>query len=259
MLDRKKLVEEYMGAWSTRDIDQLLRLLHPQASWHDAFWGETCSGDDLPQYIKDWFDVDKYWYRADDVLHTANGVIIRYTTFGKEDEAGIEPVFNGAEILTLADDLIMTVSDFYCDPTRADLIEISSLVERRHAKANVAPLGLSARTSARIRRRLHDLRNEMTVFLDPSLSVAQLAEHTNCSVMHLFHVLEEEMGTSFLHFVLECRARYASTLLADKANIDMGLDKIAQQSGFETSSEFRNAFRMTFGMSAKDYVKKFAQ
>jgi len=260
MLDREEIVKEYLIAWDTRDVPRLMRLLHPQASWYDALWGETCSGPDLPQYIQGVFDIEKYWYKADDdVVHTPNAVVIRYAAFARTDTAGAEPVFTGAEILTLSDGLIMTVSDFYCDPNRDDLVEIASFVERQHAQANVAPLGLSARTSGKIKRRLSELKTEMTVFCDPSLTVGQLADHVGCSVMHLFHVLEEEMEVSFLQFTLECRVRYASTLLTDKANSEAGLDQIAQQAGFETTAELRNAFRLTFGMSAKDYVKKFAR
>lgn len=260
MLDREEIVTEYLMAWNTNDVPRLMRLLHPQASWYDAFWAETCSGPDLSAYIQDMFDIEKYWYRPDEeLIHTPNGVVMRYAAFYQTDTAGAEPVFKGAEILSLSDGLIMTISDFYCDPSRDDLVEIASFVERQHAHANVAPLGLSARTSGRIKRRLSELKTEMTVFLDPSLTVAQLSNHVGCSVMHLFHVLEEEMEISFLQFALECRARYASTLLTDKANRDVGLDQIAHQAGFETTSELRNAFRITFGMSAKDYVKKFAK
>ena len=260
MLDREEIVKEYVIAWDTRDAPRLMRLLHPQASWYDAFWGETCSGPNLPQYIQDIFDLEKYWYEPDkEIIHTPNGVITRYIAYSRTDTAGDEPVFNGAEILTLADGLIMTVSDFYCDPSRNDLVETASFVERQHAHANIAPLGLSARTSGRIKRRLSELRTEMTVFLDPSLGVAQLAEHVGCSVMHLFHVLEEDMETSFLQFTLECRVRHATTLLTDKANVDVGLAQIAQQAGFETTSELRNAFRITFDMSVNDYVKKFSR
>lgn len=260
MQDRQDIIHEYLAAWSTRDAQRLLRLLHQQASWYDAFWGETCSGEDLPQYIKDLFDEEKYWYRVDgELVHTPNGVVLRYTAFRLDDSAGSTSIFNGAEFITLSDSLIMTVSDHYCDPYPDDLVEIASFAERQHAQANVAPLGLSARVSARIKRRLSDLRDDMTLFLDPSLSVAELADQVGCSVMHLFHVLEEELETSFLHYVVDCRSRYASTLLVDKASAQMSLDQIAQLSGFETALELRNAFRMTFGMSTSDYAKKFAR
>lgn len=260
MQDQQKIIDEYVAAWDTVDVQRLLRTLHSQASWYDAFWAETCSGDDLPQYVQDIFDENRYWYRhAEDLIHFLNGAIIPYIAFDIDDTAGKTPVFNGVEFITLSDGLIMTVTDHYCDPHREDLLEVASFAERQHAHAHIVPLGLSAKTSARIKRRLSELKETMTVFLDPSLSVAKLADHADCSVMHLFHVLEEELGTSFLHYVVDCRSRYASTLLADKANSEMSLDEIAQLSGFETTLEFRNAFRMTFGMSTSEYVQKFAQ
>ena len=257
-MDRENLIERYLAAWSKKDVSGLLKLMHRQASYYDAFWGETCSGSDLSKYLEDNFEMETYWYKADDeLISTQNALILRYVAFDQNDPEGLVPIFNGAEIVTISGGLIMTISDYYCDPNRVDLIELAMLAEKQHSRSNIAPLGLSARTSGRIKRRLHELAADMTVFLDPSLTVTQLADHVGCSVMHLFHVLEEEKETSFLQFVYECRARYASTLMMDRSKGDIGFDRIAEQSGFETVAEFHNAFRLTFGLSADEYLQKF--
>jgi AraC-like DNA-binding protein len=184
---------------------------------------------------------------------------MRYVAFDRNDPEGLKPILNGADVITVSDDLIMTVSDFYCDPNPVDLMEIAKLTEGQHGQLNIGPLGLNAQTSGRIKRRLAELAADMTVFLNPTLTVTQLSDHVGCSVMHLFHVLEEEKETTFLDFVNECRARYASTLLLDKSNIDIRFDRIAEQSSFETIAKFREEFQSTFDISPDDYLQKFRQ
>ncbi len=227
---------------------------------YDAFWGEICSASDLSRYFGTNFETDTRWYRPDDdIVATQNGLIVRYVAFERNDPEGLVPILNGAEIITLTDGLIMTISDFYCDPDSVELIEIAKLAENQHGRLNIAPLGLSARSSGRIKRRLAELANAMTVFLDPALTVTKLADIVGCSVMHLFHVLEEEKETTFLNFVDECRARYATTLLTDTSNDAICLTRISEQAGFESVAALDRAFLATFGVSTDEYTQQFSR
>ena len=259
-MDREELARRYFDAWNQKNVSELLKIMHPQASYYDAFWGESCTGEGLSKYFGVCFAEDVYWYRPDDkIIPTQNGLIIRYVAFDRNDPEGLEPVLNGADVITISGELIMTISDYYCDPNPVNLTEVAMLAEKQHGRLNIGSLGLGAQTSGRIKRRLAELAAGMTVFLNPGLTVTQLSDHVGCSVMHLFHVLEEEKETTFLDFVNECRARHASTLLLDKSNGDIRFDRIAEQSGFKTITDFRNAFQSTFDISPDDYLQKFSQ
>jgi len=257
-MDRDELATRYLEAWDKQDVSALLKLMHPQGSYYDGFWCETCSGNDLAKYFADSFNTDAYWYQIDsDRITTPNGLIIRYKAFAQNDTEGLTPIYNGAEVISTSDGLIMTISDFYCDPARADLIEIASIVERQHGNSHVAKLGLSARTSARIKRRMTEVADKTSVYLDPSLTVTQLADQVGCSVMHLFHVLEEEKETTFTAFVTECRVRHATTMLADYGKPEIDIQLVAEQSGFASIEEFNTAFVTTFGINADEYAQRF--
>ena len=257
-IDRIKLAEQYTQAWNEQDVEGVLRLLHPQASYYDAFWDETSSGPDLKKYFKTEIETYPRWYRLEGgVIPTANGMISPYIAFDRSDRAGIEPLYNGVDIFTLSGDAILTISEHYCDPNQQDLVEIAALSEARHSRSHIAPLGLSLKTSGRIRRRLKRLAVNSTVYLNPSLTVTQLADRVDCSVMHLFHVLEEVMDTTFVNFVNECRCRHASSLLLDIQEPGTRLDRIAEESGFATVQDFREAFRATFGLSPAEYLESF--
>jgi AraC-like DNA-binding protein len=257
---RDETIDRFIEAWNQKDVSGLLRLMHPQASYYDAFWQESCSGRHLANYFKTNFELDGYWYRLrDDLIPTQNGVIARYEAFHCEDDLRLAPVFNGADIFTMAEDLIMTVSDYYFDPTPTALIEVSMLAEGQHGRANVIHRGLGTQTASHIKRKLAEIAADTTVILDPSLTVTSLAEHVGCTVMHLFHVLEKVQNTTFLDFVNGCRARHASTIMIDAADGDVRFDVIAEQCGFKSIKELNDAFQMTFDLTADEYMEKFAK
>jgi len=258
-MDRDDMAKRYFAAWQQKDTSALLRLMHAQASYYDAFWCETCSGKDLAEYFSTSFSEETTWYEPDpQIVVTLNGMVVRYTAYEQSDSEGLEVLYNGAEVFTLSDDLILTVSDYYCDPNSVDLAEVASLAEAQHGQSYVVQRGLGRKSIARIKQKLAELGSDMTVFLDPSLTVTRMADVVGCTVMHLFHVLEVENDTTFLDFVNEYRARYASTLLIDLPDGEIQFDRIAKESGFDSVSDFKAAFASTFGLTADQYMERFA-
>lgn len=257
-MERAELAEKYFDAWNRRNVSDLLSLLHPQASYFDAFWGEACSGAALKKFIETELETAGRWYRLHpEIIPTRSGMIARYTAFDGGDTAGVNPLFSGAEIITVAAGLIRTISDHYCDISVADLLEVAEGSESRHARSDAMIGGLSSREASRIRRRLRELAVTTGIYLDPSLTVTKLADHVGCSVMHLFHVIENELETTFLAYVNECRSRYASRLLLDEPDRDKRFDEIAMDCGFESVQAFREAFTATFGLAPDDYMAQF--
>lgn len=235
-----------------------MSLLHPQASYFDAFWGEACSGRDLQKFIKTELETEDLWYRTDrNVIPTRSGMIVPYVAFAAEDVAGISPLFNGAEIITIASGLIRTISDHYCDVRTENLMAVAQGDETRHESSATMVDGLSTQELNRIQRRLRELSSSTGIYVDPSLTVTKLADHVGCSVMHLFHVIEKQMDTTFLAFVRECRARHATRLLVDEPGSAKRFDEIAADCGFESVQEFRSAFAATFGINPNDYMAQF--
>ena len=257
-MDREELAVRYLVAWNKKDVPGLLKLMHPQASYYNAFWEEICNSNDLSKYFSANLEAEMRWYRQEgEIIATLNGMVLRYVAFDIGDPEGLVPIFNGADVFTISDGLIVTISDYYCDPDPVELIEIAKFAEKQHSHSNIARLGLSAKISGRIKRRLAELVGGASILLDPSVTVTQLADHVGCSVMHLFHVLEEEKGTTFLQFVNECRARYATTVLIQRLNGGLDLRQVAEQSGFRTVEQLNNAFQSTFGSSAEEYLEQF--
>ena len=256
-MEREEIAARYSQAFVKNDVSAVMKLMHPHAIFYDAYWGECSTSNELAKYLDDAFENDDHWYeQVGNLVITASGFVIRYLAFHKSDLRGKTPIYNGAEVFTMSKGLIKSISDHYCDPAAIELIEMSGLGNAQHLKNNVVPLGLSARASGRIKRRLAELAEMTDVFLDPTLTVTQLADHVDCSIMHLFHVLEEDKKTSFAEFVNECRARYATTLLLDGTGSNIRFDNVAEKAGFGSTSEFRDAFDATFGDGPEAYMER---
>jgi len=257
-VDQKALVNLYVEAWNRKNVSELMSLMHPGASYYDAFWGEICYGSDLARFFTADFEVDTRRYQQDgEIITTPNGLILRYLAFEHGRGEKERPVYPGAEIITVSDGLIMTISDIYCDPDPVQLAEVAKCVQERHSRSIVAPQGLGARTSGYINRRLEELADNTTVFLDASLTVTRLAQSVGCSTAHLSHVLEHEKGSTFIDFVNESRVRYAATLLTARFDGTVDVLQIARQSGFGEIEEFDEVFKATFGMKAEEYSRRF--
>ena len=259
-MDLQELVDRLIDAWNRNSVADILRLMSPDATYHDAFWGETCSGRDLVRYLDTELAGRIHWYEQDgDLIDTPGGVIFCYSAFDCRSPRRRELLYKGAEIITLTNGLITGISDFYCDPDPELLQEIATRIEIRRNESNVAPLGLSAKTSGFIKRRLLELGENTTIFLQPDLSPRQLADRVGCTVAHLVHVLEKEKETTFRRFVDDWRVRFAAGILAEAPDNSINLEQIASQSGFKTIEDFNQAFQLTFEMSVEEYSRPSAQ
>jgi AraC-like DNA-binding protein len=256
-MDPRDLVRKYFAAWNGKNVLDVLKLMAPDSYLHDIFWGETCSRKDLPNYLSASFEAETRWYEPDDeLITTPNGVIARYAAYDQNCRKRDERIYNGADVMTISDGLITSITDFYFDPDPIELAEVAKDIENRQIQSKVTSLGLSARISGHINRRLAELANSTTVFLDPDLTVRQLAEVVGCSVAHLFHVLEDEKQTTFVEFVNDSRVSHATTLLDSTPAGMIDMPRIARQSGFEDVEAFAQAFQSNFDMTAEEYSQQ---
>jgi len=132
-MDLEKLVDDYISAWNRRDSSGLLALMHDGVAIYNAFWMESSVGRHAANYLRDILDEDIHWYKqVGDVIDFGNGVAFRYSAHELTDSTGGRTVFEGAEVLNVQDNKIITVSDYYCDPDRSALLEVAKLTAIRH-------------------------------------------------------------------------------------------------------------------------------
>lgn len=256
-MDMDKLVEKYINAWNRLDVPGLLDLMHPGAAYHDTFWAETCVGRDLAQYLRDAMEAEPYWYeRVGDTIRTENGVTFRYSAHRVAGATIGEPMHFGADILNVRNGKILTVTDIYCSSDASQLEEVAELTARRHGLPRHANSGLGALKMARIKAGLSvSLENDRD-YLDPNITMSQLAEKVGCKLDQLSVVIEKEFGTSAGKFLDTQRVEYSRVLLRDLPDGSNTFRQVAESAGFQSVTEFRKKFAEIIGVTPKDYCRQ---
>lgn len=249
-MSAKDVIRMYFDAWNRRDMASLLALMHPGAAYYDAFWMESCAGNDLVQYFKDSMSNEPYWYELiGEPLITSDGVVSRYSAHECTDAGLGKPLLYGAEVLTLRDDKILTVTDIYCSPVQSDLVKVAELAAKRHGLTRYVSAGLGALKEARIRARLSTRIEEERVFLRPDLTMVALAEMIDCTVEQLSMVIAHDFGAEADDFVDSQRVTYAKDMLTDDPRRGHDLEQVAADAGFATLAEFTRKFEDFVGVS----------
>lgn len=254
----EKLVKTYIDAWNRRDLEAILALMDSGASHYDAFWMETCTGRDLARYYQDDFAEQPYRYeQIGDLILTESGVTFRYRAHELGDHADSRIAYSGAEVLTLRDGLIVTVSDYYCHPDQAAMREVAELTAMRHGVSRYANGGLSGWMFSRFRDRISTLMERDDAYLDPALTVSKLAALIECPEEHVVQTIVREYGSSFDDFVEQLRISYARDLLQELPDgATEHIIRIASETGFDSMLTFRNAFKDKFGVTPTEYVRQ---
>ena len=249
-------VRRYLDAWNRRDVPGILELVHPGAAYFDALYMETCVGRDLPKYLQDSLSVDEYWYEMiGDATLTEDGAMYRYAGRAWDGSTIGEKRFEGAEFLKVRGGKILTISNYYIDPDPKVLAEVARLAAIRHGE--IAFVGGDCGTYKRIhvKNRLSRLMAKEKLYLDPTLTVGELAERIGCSVSQLGKILNAEFGTDFVSFVNHRRAEFAAELLCNYVDEPDRVSRAASEAGFGTIREFNAAFRKLFGTNPDDFRK----
>ncbi len=249
-----EIVKKYIDAWNQRNVTSLLELMHAGAAYYDAFWMETCVGRDLEQYFQDAVNEEPYWYeQVGSVINTGNGVVFRYSAHERKGRTIGDPIHFGAEILALRDDKIVNVTDIYCSTDQASLEEIAEIAAGRHGLPAHANRGLGALKAARIKESLSARIGKDRVFLDPDITVSELADKIGCTLDQLSAVLEKQFGTTPRAFFDTQRIEYAKELLESNPDDPDILEKVANTAGFRSIGEFERKFTDTVGVTPNSF------
>ncbi len=157
---------------------------------------------------------EEYWYEVtDELIYFDEGVVCRYAGFEWDGSQIGEKRFEGAEVITVVDDKIVTLSNYYFDPDPRVLREVAKLSVSRHGEPTYVSVEYGAYKQVHIKNRLLRMMARDSNALDRTLTVADLADKVGCSVDHLLKLVEEEFGTDTEDYFGREHTRYAVELL----------------------------------------------
>jgi AraC-like DNA-binding protein len=116
--------------------------------------------------------------------------------------------------------------------------------------------GLSPQKGKSIKQRLLKLMEERRPYLDPGLTLAQVAEMMGVPVHQLSQVINESMEQNFYQFVNSYRLEEAKRRLDHPDTGNDKLIKIAFDSGFNSLPTFNRVFKDLTGESPSQYRER---
>lgn len=156
-------------------------------------------------------------------------------------DAIISKPFNEEEFVLSCHNLIMNRSRL-----------ASHIKEKQLSKDMLQPIELQSNNDSLMQRVLAVINEHLS---DPGLNVEMLADAIGISRGHLHRKIKEITGSSPGEYIRAIRLNQAAQLLkGDKKNIA----QIAYSVGYSNPSVFSTAFKQFFGVSAKEYQKRFA-
>jgi AraC-like DNA-binding protein len=97
---------------------------------------------------------------------------------------------------------------------------------------------------------------EKEPFLDPDLTIRQMAEQINVSQKELSTLINHHMGKHFFDFINEYRIRKAMEILKDPAKKEVTVLEILYEVGFNSKSSFNTAFKKHGGLTPVEFRKQ---
>ncbi len=112
--------------------------------------------------------------------------------------------------------------------------------------------GRDSRSLEKIKHILKYVENHYT----EKITIADIAKEAGMSQSHFMKYFRNRMGISFVSYLNEYRLTMASRLLAAS---DSSILNIASEAGFENLSYFNRLFKKRFGMTPRDYRRKYTR
>lgn len=104
--------------------------------------------------------------------------------------------------------------------------------------------------------RLEKLMQTEQLYLQPGVTINQLADALKCSRHHLSQVLNDKLQQSYYDYINGLRIEEAKRLLIDPQLEQIKIASIAYDAGFNSLSTFNDVFKKYTGKTPSDYRKE---
>lgn len=247
-------VASYFDAWNHRDADAVADHLSKNGTYCDVPFQRQLAGSELIAYLRDYFARDNCRYQlVGEILTGENSIAFQYRACPENGSSNA--AWTGAEFVNLKGDAAVRIEDYY---RSQDLESTRQDGDRPHWKQRVqryAKSGLDDEALRDVMARLSDLMSADQSYLEPDLTLPQLAEQMGCSVNHLSQVINAGFGVNFYDYVNGYRVRRAAELLVSGDADSRAILDIALAVGFNSSSTFYCAFKKVTGQTPAQYRK----
>ena len=103
--------------------------------------------------------------------------------------------------------------------------------------------------------KLQDFLGKEKPFLNPELTISELADLTGIPRFYITDILKNELNRNFFTLIQDYRIEEVKQKLRDEALSTVSVLQIALESGFNSKSSFNALFKQYTGMTPSDYRK----
>ncbi len=244
-------VASYFDAWNHRDAGAVAGHLAGHGTYCDMPLQRQLAGAELVAHLQEYFAQQQCRYQlAGDILTGDDSFAFQYRAC---PEPGSELLpWTGAEFITFEGDAAVRIEDYYRTPVSSSPARQDGAGWQRRVQ-RYAKSGLDEAALAQLKSRLSGLMERERCYLEPDLTLPQLAEQLDCTVNHLSQVINAGFGMSFYDYVNGYRVRLAEAMLADGDAPSRAILDVALGVGFNSSSTFYSAFKKLTGRTPAQY------
>jgi AraC-like DNA-binding protein len=165
-----------------------------------------------------------------------------------------------SNLLSVTDHTFTVIMSFYVyvlgylSISKSDFLEGTSIILGKKYKSS----GLDNVSSLNHYHHLTKLMNQEEPFLNPELTLNELAEQLQVKPHQLSQIINENAGTNFSEFINGYRVEKVKVLMLESRFQHLTLLAIAFEAGFNNKNSFNVAFKKHTGVTPTVYKKQLA-
>lgn len=128
--------------------------------------------------------------------------------------------------------------------------------EKKNALVETASYNIEVVPDEQERRILRDLQKAMEqekVFLDPTISVQDLAKRLGTNRTSLSHIINTHLNQNFASLLNSYRIKEAVNLLSDPQHFDDKMEAVGEMCGYNNRQVFHAAFKKEMGITPNHF------
>jgi AraC-like DNA-binding protein len=249
-------VASYFDAWNHHDAGAVADHLAMGGTYCDMPFQRQLARAELIAHLKEYFAQDNSRYQLiGEILRGESSIAFQYRACpvdSSDDAVG----WTGAEFVTMQGDAACRIEDYYGSPDIESATQSMGRLPGRQRVQRYVKSGLDEEGLHEVMACLTELMKADQLYLEPDLSLPQLAECMDCSVNHLSQAINAGFGVSFYDYVNGYRVRQAADIFCSGDTASKAVLDVALAVGFNSTSTFYAAFKKITGQTPAQYHRE---
>ncbi|GAB3098820.1 helix-turn-helix domain-containing protein [Aestuariicella hydrocarbonica] len=239
----RQIVQQYHECWKAHDIEGILALYSPDIEYYDYFANVRIPLEELRDYIELSLPRSKASaIRHNDRIRADGDTAFLQYTYTREQSDGRVLTYQNAEAITVRNHKIIRINEY------ASLIQEAAAEQ---TTGTLQRLGLNDERCQILADEMADYFQQQKPFLDPQLTLADVAENLGYTRNQISFVLNQHIGQSFYDYINSARVVH----FLERELQGVNLTEAAYSTGFSSMSTFYKFFKRHTGQTPGKYFK----